>query len=57
MHRTLYERVIADRFGSGARVGEGRRRAARDIDLEAGRVRHRNPRPTLDGGTRPLRLF
>ncbi|MBX3285328.1 MAG: hypothetical protein KF703_08310, partial [Actinobacteria bacterium] len=57
MRRTLFERVTGDRLGSGARVGQARPRAARDIDLDVARARHRAARPRVDGGTRPLRLF
>lgn len=38
MSRTLYERVITDRFGSARRGGERRRRGARDIDLDVSRT-------------------
>lgn len=44
MSRTLYQRVIADRFGSATRDGEPRRRGARDIDLDVVRTRHHGAR-------------
>ncbi len=57
MSRTLYERVIVDRMGSVLRGGEGRRRSARDIDLDVNRARHQAPRRTDGASTRPLRLY
>lgn len=57
MSRTLYERVIVDRMGSVLRGREGRRRSARDIDLDVNRARHQAPRRTDGASTRPLRLY
>lgn len=57
MSRTLYERVIADRFGSAPRGGERRRRGARDIDLDVARTRHHAAADRSSAITRPIRFY
>lgn len=57
MSRTLYERVIADRFASAPRGGERRRRGAREIDLDVARTRRHESTGLPSSTARPTRLF
>lgn len=56
MSRTLYERVIADRFASAPRGGERRHRGAREIDLDVARTRRHESTGLPSSTARPTRL-